>query len=556
MPAVSVGVANVGTSVATTTDLTAVVTNSLQEGDLAYIKADGSYWTLFPLSTAVASASVVYADTAQGGTAPGRWMLTNIGPSGSAIVAPLSRTFWCDAATAVPLALQTGSIAQPFATIAQGIAAIRLLPPPEKRERGTLLLAAGDYLEDVVLPDVPSFDRITIRGTGWPNCRIGTGTGSAIRWAPTLGGSPATRWLISDVELLGTESIASLVLDGSALPPGVVPGPGGLPFFPPVFPALNPDAVGFEAEGCIIRGVRCFETGIVRFTDCSITGPPDGSYMVSPVLWCRNAMISLFELCDIGGGDVVVEHTDNKRTTFLSCGLIGSKIVQGGGPLTVTVTGLASFYVDRASFVDNPIVWTPTADAGGPGISFQPLLAIFGCVGFGGQSQPITCTIGDDVAGAPPPAFLAPGSVIGGPLTIDKPLATLGTRAPCNLRGASLSNAANLLTFTNFVEVDLTSAAFDPGQIFQGAGSPIAYVRRRVTYPDASFAGPYPETVVIDPPFPPGTVYAVSVGPSSPVPIFVGAKTNASFDVLDPFVPPYAPPLVPPVTGDITLDPA
>jgi hypothetical protein len=68
-------VANVGTSVATTTDLTAVVTNSLQEGDLAYIKADGSYWKLLPLSTAVASASVVYADTAQGGTAPGRWIL-------------------------------------------------------------------------------------------------------------------------------------------------------------------------------------------------------------------------------------------------------------------------------------------------------------------------------------------------------------------------------------------------------------------------------------------------------------------------------------------------
>jgi hypothetical protein len=79
MPAVSVGVANVGTSIATTTDLTAVVTNSLQEGDLAYIKADGSYWTLRPLSTTVASASVVYADTAQGGTAPGRWMRTNMG---------------------------------------------------------------------------------------------------------------------------------------------------------------------------------------------------------------------------------------------------------------------------------------------------------------------------------------------------------------------------------------------------------------------------------------------------------------------------------------------
>ena len=41
MPAVSVGIANVGTSVATTAELTAVVTNSLQEGDLAYIKLVG-----------------------------------------------------------------------------------------------------------------------------------------------------------------------------------------------------------------------------------------------------------------------------------------------------------------------------------------------------------------------------------------------------------------------------------------------------------------------------------------------------------------------------------
>jgi hypothetical protein len=470
------------------------------------------------------------------------------GPPGPAIVAPLSRSFWCDAGTSVPLALQTGSIAQPFATIAQGIAAIRALPAPAKRERGTLYLAAGDYLEDVVLPDVPTFDRITIRGSGWPNCRIGTGIGSAISWAPTLGVSPATRWLLADVEMLGTESVAALVLDGSALPPGVVPGPGGLPFFPPTFPALNPDAVGFEAEGCIIRGLRCFETGIVRFTDCSVTGPPDGSYMLSPVLWCRNALISLFELCDIGGGDVVVEHTDTARTTFLSCGLIGSKLVQGGGVLTVTVTGLATLYVDRASFVDNPIVWTPTADP-----AFQPLLALFGCVGFGGGTQPITCTIGDDVAGAPPPAFLAPGAVLGGPLTIDKPLASLGFRTPVNLRGASLSNGGALLTLTNFVEADLTGAAFDPGALFQGPGSSTAYVRRRVTFPNGSYAGPYPETIVLDPPFAPGTVYCVSVNASSNgppvVPLLVGAKLTTSFDVLDPGVPG-------PVTGDITLDPA
>lgn len=82
MPTVSVGPANVGTSVATAAELTATVTNSLQEGDLAYVKVDGSYWKLLPLSTAPASAAVIYTDTAQGGLAPGRWVFVSFGGGG------------------------------------------------------------------------------------------------------------------------------------------------------------------------------------------------------------------------------------------------------------------------------------------------------------------------------------------------------------------------------------------------------------------------------------------------------------------------------------------
>ena len=82
MPAVSPGPSNVSTSVQTAADLTAVVTNSLRAGDIAYITSSANYWTLLPESMLPAGPTVIYADTAQGGASPGRWKLIPSGGGG------------------------------------------------------------------------------------------------------------------------------------------------------------------------------------------------------------------------------------------------------------------------------------------------------------------------------------------------------------------------------------------------------------------------------------------------------------------------------------------
>ena len=82
----------VGSSVKTTAELTATVTNSLKGGDLAYVSQDGvfnggptpvpiphGYWAFVPWSNAPVSASIIFADTAGGIPANfGRWYLLNI----------------------------------------------------------------------------------------------------------------------------------------------------------------------------------------------------------------------------------------------------------------------------------------------------------------------------------------------------------------------------------------------------------------------------------------------------------------------------------------------
>lgn len=82
MPTVSPGPANVSTSVTTAADLTATVTNSLRAGDIAYITSSANYWTFLPESVLPAGPTVIYADTAQGGLASGRWKLIPSGGGG------------------------------------------------------------------------------------------------------------------------------------------------------------------------------------------------------------------------------------------------------------------------------------------------------------------------------------------------------------------------------------------------------------------------------------------------------------------------------------------
>ena len=168
---------SVGTSVATSAELSAIVDNSLSPGSWAWANAPGSYYRYDPSSIAPVSPSAIPTFSSQGGLYAGRWILFT-GGGGAVATVPGRRDHsvngarvdgWENVAGPAGPTLRTQTNVNPAGGYSGGGTGNKAilgyyLPGPPYPAGGTMKLsdlASIEYTIDRIMPEVSTLNDIT-----------------------------------------------------------------------------------------------------------------------------------------------------------------------------------------------------------------------------------------------------------------------------------------------------------------------------------------------------------------------------------------------------------
>lgn len=459
---------------------------------------------------------------------PGRWVLMSTslgcscptGPTGPAgEIEPLSRTFFVDPLTTT--LVPDGSIANPFPTIAAGIAALQALPGGPVV--ASLRLTAGTYLEPIALPDVAVFDQITLVGEGPESTIVMPAAGSALTWAPTQASSPAMLLRLYGLALRGGGTSPAVTIDGSGVPGGLFPSDLG-----------NTRDTGLQFDTCTLNGLMLTDVNQVEATACRITPEPGTVEPGTEGILLTNVLSCLLDGTDVVG-NAIVTHNDPTRTPVQSLSLIGSsRFLPGlftGQDGIVYLVGTPRLYGDPSATVQGIDATFLTAAADPARIVYQGTVGTFD----GTSNGDVLIDYPDDHASGNFPFVELEGATIGGLLAVNYLVSTLGQiRTPrfraCDFTAPAAPGAYNFAgpPIAGSLDADLSGSTF-PQSSLSTTGGNVTVLRDRVVFPDVVVLASPAATLITISPRLPGATYAVTIGEQAAVPVFIDGKGGDQF---------------------------